>query len=144
MVDRVELVSYAWPTLELEIDCGSGTYIRSILRDVGDLLACGALMTALVRTRIGPFLLADSLDPTGLDPSSIPSLLRLPSDAVSDLFSLTISHDDILNINQGRPLASPPATPDGEIALLGPDGALVALAESGSGLIRPKKVFTSG
>ena len=59
-VDRIELISYEWPRLEFTVDCGSGTYIRSIARDVGEALGCGGLIEVLVRTRIGPFLQADA------------------------------------------------------------------------------------
>src|SRR4051812_7138067 len=50
-IDRIDLLAYAWPRLELEIACGSGTYIRSIARDVGEALGCGGLVDVLVRTR---------------------------------------------------------------------------------------------
>ena len=56
-IDQVELISYAWPRLELQVDCGSGTYIRSIARDIGEILGCGGLVEVLTRTRIGPFRL---------------------------------------------------------------------------------------
>ena len=46
-IDRIELVAYSWPRLELEIDCGGGTYIRSIARDVGEALGCGGLVEVL-------------------------------------------------------------------------------------------------
>ena len=57
-IDRAELLAYRWPRLELEIDCGAGTYIRSVARDLGETLCCGGLIEKLVRTRIGPFELA--------------------------------------------------------------------------------------
>ena len=59
-------VSYHWPHLELEIECGAGTYIRSIARNVGDEVGCGGLIEVLVRTAIGPFTLEDALDGTEL------------------------------------------------------------------------------
>ena len=43
-IDRIDLMSYSWPRLELEIACGGGTYIRSIARDVGEVLGCGGLV----------------------------------------------------------------------------------------------------
>lgn len=63
-VDQIQLLSYQWPLLELRIDCGRGTYIRSIARDVGVVLGTGAYLSALRRTRIGPFAIekATSLD----------------------------------------------------------------------------------
>ena len=66
-IDRVELLSYQWPLLELEIACGGGTYIRSIARDVGEALACGGLVATLVRTRIGPFTVEECGRSHGLD-----------------------------------------------------------------------------
>ncbi len=52
-VFRLELLSFAYPELEVEIECGSGTYVRSIGRDLGALLGTGAGMSQLVRTRVG-------------------------------------------------------------------------------------------
>ena len=54
-VDAIRLLGYEWPHLDLEIDCGKGTYIRSIARDVGEALGCGGLVQTLRRTRIGRF-----------------------------------------------------------------------------------------
>ncbi len=45
----------------LEIECGSGTYIRALARDLGQTLGCGALLAGLLRTRVGPFSAAESL-----------------------------------------------------------------------------------
>jgi tRNA pseudouridine55 synthase len=54
-VDAIRLLGYEWPHLDLEIDCGKGTYIRSIARDIGEKLNCGGLVQTLRRTRIGGF-----------------------------------------------------------------------------------------
>ena len=54
-VHGIELLDYAWPLLRLRIDCGRGTYIRSIARDVGEALGVGGYLTQLRRTRIGAF-----------------------------------------------------------------------------------------
>lgn len=54
-VDAIRLLAYEWPHLDLEIDCGKGTYVRSIARDVGEKLACGGLVQTLRRTRTGVF-----------------------------------------------------------------------------------------
>ena len=54
-VDAIRLLGYEWPYLDLEIDCGKGTYIRSIARDIGEKLNCGGLVQSLRRTRIGEF-----------------------------------------------------------------------------------------
>jgi tRNA pseudouridine55 synthase len=51
----IELLDYAWPLLRLRIDCGRGTYIRAIARDLGEALDVGAHLTQLRRTRVGDF-----------------------------------------------------------------------------------------
>lgn len=59
-VDSIKLISYEWPRLRFEIQCGRGTYIRALARDVGERLGCGACCEALTRTAIGPFTIDDS------------------------------------------------------------------------------------
>jgi tRNA pseudouridine55 synthase len=54
-VYAIELLDYAWPLLRLRIDCGRGTYIRAIARDLGAALGAGGYLTELRRTRIGPY-----------------------------------------------------------------------------------------
>jgi tRNA pseudouridine55 synthase len=51
----IDVLSYQWPLLRLRIDCGRGTYIRSIARDLGEALGVGGYLTELRRTRVGPF-----------------------------------------------------------------------------------------
>ena len=54
-VYAIELLHYEWPHLRLRIDCGRGTYIRAVARDLGMALKVGGYLTELRRTRIGPF-----------------------------------------------------------------------------------------
>ena len=66
-VYRIELLGFASPSLEIEVECSRGTYIRSLAHDLGKLLGCGAHLVSLVRTRYGPFDLADALPLSGID-----------------------------------------------------------------------------
>jgi len=54
-VYAVELVEYAWPMVRLRIDCGRGTYIRAMARDLGEVLKVGGYLTELRRTRVGDY-----------------------------------------------------------------------------------------
>ncbi len=54
-IDAIEILSWQWPLLRLRIDCGRGTYIRAIARDLGERLKTGGYLTELRRTRIGSF-----------------------------------------------------------------------------------------
>jgi len=55
VVDRLELSAHTGDTLHLRIECGSGTYVRSLARDLGEHLGCGAHLTALRRLWVDPF-----------------------------------------------------------------------------------------
>ena len=57
-IDRMELLGYAWPELELRITCGKGTYIRSIARDLGKALGTGGYLKTLCRVASGRYTLA--------------------------------------------------------------------------------------
>jgi tRNA pseudouridine55 synthase len=148
-IERIELIRYEWPRLELEIDCGSGTYIRSIARDAGEALGCGGLVEVLVRTRIGPFALADAVKPEALSIETLAAHLQPALAAVADLPRVALSGGQVADVVQGRPLASPAVVggplAGGEVALVGPEGTLVAVAEHdlGTGRILPRRVLVT-
>ncbi len=62
-IGDIRLLHYSEETHEVtvSVDCGKGTYIRTLLHDIGDALGCGGAMKSLVRTRVGSFLLKDAL-----------------------------------------------------------------------------------
>lgn len=60
-VDAIELLSFDGERARLRIDCGKGTYIRSIARDLGEMLGCGAHLSGLRRTRVGDFDVRDAV-----------------------------------------------------------------------------------
>jgi len=60
-IDSIVIESYEWPLLDLSIECGKGTYIRSIARDLGGVLGTGGTLSGLVRTRVGEFRIEDAL-----------------------------------------------------------------------------------
>jgi len=68
-INNLEILEYAWPNLKLKVNCGSGTYIRSLAHDLGQRLGCGAYLSGLVRTKIGDYTIdqAVKLDRIGKD-----------------------------------------------------------------------------
>jgi tRNA pseudouridine55 synthase len=147
-IDRILLRHYAWPLLELEIDCGGGTYIRSIARDLGETLGTGGLLERLVRTRIGRFTLDAAINPADLCADSLPGHLRPLREAVADLPAITLTTEEHLRaVARGQTLhvesLSQAALARGPLALLAPDGRLLALAEGEPerGTIHPFKVL---
>ena len=75
-VYAVELLDYAWPMLRLRIDCGRGTYIRALARDIGEALNVGGYVTALRRTRIGGFTIDQAVTLETLTAEGITPHLR--------------------------------------------------------------------
>lgn len=60
-ISNIELMDFSWPFLTVRIECSSGTYIRSLARDIGRKLGCGAYMSDLTRTRVGEFNIEESI-----------------------------------------------------------------------------------
>lgn len=60
-ITSIELLSFDGRKGSVRVDCGKGTYIRSLIDDVGRELSCGAIMTSLMRERTGPFSLENSV-----------------------------------------------------------------------------------
>ncbi len=58
----IELVDFSWPNLKIKISCSSGTYIRSLVYDIGNKLGCGAYLRGLQRTSIGKYNINQSVD----------------------------------------------------------------------------------
>jgi tRNA pseudouridine55 synthase len=147
-VDAITLLEYRPPVVRLAIDCGSGTYIRSIGRDLGAALGCGAVMSELVRTRVGTFDLAQALRFEELSQDSARRALQPTATAVMEMPRRLATSADLEQLACGRPLpAEQDVTPwpDGsEIALLDEAGALVALGRwnQARGLILPSLVLS--
>ncbi|HEY5923360.1 MAG TPA: tRNA pseudouridine(55) synthase TruB [Kofleriaceae bacterium] len=66
-IDRLELLAFEPPTIRVAIACSKGTYVRSLVADIGTALGCGAHMAELRRTRSGKFTLAMAHDLDRLD-----------------------------------------------------------------------------
>ncbi|WP_319591341.1 tRNA pseudouridine(55) synthase TruB [uncultured Draconibacterium sp.] len=60
VIRSIEIESFNLPEVKLKVVCGKGTYIRSLARDIGEALKCGAYLTGLERTRIGDYKLEDA------------------------------------------------------------------------------------
>jgi tRNA pseudouridine55 synthase len=144
-VFRLEITRFAYPELELDIDCGSGTYIRSIGRDLGRALGCGALMSALVRTRVGPYRLEDAIQLDELSNETLDACLLHPTTAASGLPQRVADGDEIALIRAGRPIAVGDSIEAGgdSVAIVNPAGEFLALAriDADTNRLLPFRVF---
>jgi tRNA pseudouridine55 synthase len=138
VVYRLEVESYVYPELKLRVECGSGTYIRSLGRDLAESLGTAAVMSGLVRTAIGSFRLAEAIDPTSLDRENWTGHLLPALQAVETLPHMTLDSAELARVRLGQPIERsdvptgkmPSHQTDGrpiEIAALDPAGQLVAI-----------------
>lgn len=146
-IHAIAIVAYAWPRLELVIECGAGTYIRSIARDLGERLGCGGLIEVLIRTRIGHFWIENALDPRSLDRPAIAAKLLPAHEALGRMPRMILTDEQVEAVGHGKGVevesSSGAPLPSGEVALIAPDGALVAIAEATpqTGRLSPRRVL---
>jgi tRNA pseudouridine55 synthase len=132
--------------LECEIECGSGTYVRSLGRDLAKRLGNGAVMTALRRTAVGPFLVEEAVSPDELTRETLPELLRPPGSALQDRPRVACDDNQAAAIRRGRsiPLPAGVRLADGDsVGLFDAAGRLVAVGmfDARDATLKPRIVF---
>jgi len=151
-VDRLDLVSHDDGMLELHVECGSGTYVRSLARDLGERLGCGAHLTGLRRLWVDPFReprmhtlaqLETIRETSGL--SGLDDLLLPLQEGLAGLPVLTVSEEQARDLRQGKRLLQPALTGQPLCRALDPDGGLIALvAVDSAGEVRVRRGFNPG
>ncbi|MGH1523352.1 tRNA pseudouridine(55) synthase TruB [Leifsonia sp. L25] len=115
--------------LDVRVVCSSGTYIRSLARDLGADLGVGGHLTALRRTRVGPFEVREAGELDTLDPAAA---LIPAARAASDLFeTLELTEQQAIDLTHGRRIhiADREGPGGGPVAAIAPGGHLVGLIE---------------
>ncbi len=127
----------------IEVVCSTGTYIRTLAADLGTALGGGAHLTDLRRSRIGSFSVADAVPVDALAPERLLS----PAEALRDVRSGTVDESLAADVRHGKVLPADafPFRGDGTgpIAVLGPDGTLLAVYEPHRGdTVKPTVVLS--
>ena len=153
---RVEVYSltldrYEYPELDLSIRCSSGTYVRSIGRDLGERLGTAAVMSALVRTAVGPFRVDEAMDPRAPNLERLQTHLQSPLAAVPQLPRLDLSDLQVFEVQRGglikvehlpEEVQGVAAAGDALIAGVDGRGELIALLkEARPGWLKPSPNF---
>ncbi|WP_104197053.1 tRNA pseudouridine(55) synthase TruB [Cryobacterium sp. M15] len=114
--------------LEVRVVCASGTYIRALARDLGTALGVGGHLTALRRTRIGPFRIENAATLERID---VVAQLISPADAATRLLPrLDLSTEEAIDLGHGKRITiERDPTRTGPVAAIAPDGRLVGLIE---------------
>ncbi len=137
VVSRFALLARRGDELDVAVECTSGTYVRALARDLGAGLGVGAHLTALRRTRVGPF---DLVQARTLEQHA-EQLALVPLDAAvaASFPRRELSTDDAVALSYGKRLA--PTGTGGTLGAFAPDGRCIALVEDRDGAARPVVVF---
>lgn len=147
-ITRIELVSRPGPdSAEFAVDCGKGTYVRALARDIA--LALGTLghVAALRRTRVGPFaenqaIGLDNLIALGHSAPAFEYLLPIIT-ALDDIPALALDGDAAAKLRHGQSIDVSTGLRDG-IVFATSDNGPVAMARAIGGTLKPLRVFNSG
>ena len=126
--------------VDVDVTCSSGTYIRALARDAGAALGVGGHLTALRRTAVGGFTLAEAATLDQLEERA-PDVVNLPLDAAAARFfpRRDATADEARVLSHGGPLA--PAGITGPYAVFGPAGGLIAIVSERDGRARAEIVL---
>jgi tRNA pseudouridine55 synthase len=150
-VYAIRLLAWQPPQFTIEVECGRGTYIRSLAQDLGQVLGCGAHLRALVRTRVGPFAIEDALTLEALFAAAYGgywserlwaldwAMLRLPAAIVDDEQARALRFGQAIVVESAGPEDASPG-PCRAYSLAGELVAVLAL-DAAQGHWRPAKVF---
>jgi tRNA pseudouridine55 synthase len=143
LIHRIDVLSYQWPRLQIEVRCGKGTYIRALARDVGERLGCGGLIETLRRTAVGPFVtnMAVSLD---ADNETAGRKLFPIESAVRHLPGVTLSAAEANRLRKGQQLVLGDRMVTGahEVAAFDEAGRFVAVCRANGERLHPEKVIS--
>jgi len=146
-IDSIDLLDVSagdgWLDVRIDLRCGSGTYVRSIARDLGSQLGCGGHLHALRRTEAAGLLVEDGITPERLEVlgadgrldealRSVGDLLPLPAVSLGADAAWRFAHGSAQSLDDGSP---------GRVKVLDEAGRLLGVGSLAGGELRPEKVI---
>lgn len=144
MIEHIELLAYSFPYFTIRVTCSSGTYIRSLLRDICMRIGLPGTMTSLARTAVGPFAIHDSYMAEELMVHG--ENLLLPTDfAVSHLSKIDVNSVQLKMMVQGKELPITDSfshtVPSHLYRAYGPDGFIGIVKRKSDSIRVEKNIF---
>ena len=143
-IHGIRLESVSLPDFVIRVRCGKGTYVRTLAADVGAALGCGAALAGLVRTRVGPYVLADAASwdevrearsGEGLWPRLLP-----PDSALAALAPVRLDAGAARAFAHWQAVATG-ARVGGLTRVYGPDGALLGVGQGLGDRVKPERLL---
>jgi len=147
---ELELTGFDSPYVEMDVFCSKGTYIRNLVEDIGDELECGAHVTRLHRSQVGPYR-ADSMvtleqaedlvQQSGLE--ALDKLLLPVYSSVSHWPEVLLNTSLAFYIQQGQPIQVTDAPDKGGVRLMAENGEFLGIGEiNEDGMVAPKRLIS--
>jgi len=147
-IHELKLLCCDLPEFELDVFCSKGTYIRTLAEDIGEALGCGAYVSALRRTGVGPFPMEGIIDAPTLEKAAeqgvdaLDQLLLPMESAVSDWPDVCLSDDAAYYLRQGQAVLVPKAPTDGWVRLYAGEGLFLGVGQiQDDGKVAPKRLM---
>ena len=142
-IHQIELLEMDLPDVRFRVRCSSGTYVRSLARDIGEALGVGAHLTYLRRTAVGAFGVEGSLSPDELDePDRVAGAWITPLAALAHLPRVEVDAQEAGDLRHGRRVPAPDAgNQDLDPVAVAHGTDLVAVGRVTGGVLKPTKVF---
>ncbi len=151
-VYHLEVLEWAPPEVVIDVHCSSGTYVRSLANDMGNVLGCGAYLVGLRRTKSGRFSLRDAVPLRKLQDAfnagNWYQYLIPAAEALADWPAVELNPDEVEEVTHGHRVKAAPDAKPGLVRGISMAGELIAIielaqGEDGSPEWQPKKVFFS-
>lgn len=151
-VYHLEVLEWAPPEVVIDVHCSSGTYVRSLANDMGNVLGCGAYLVGLRRTKNGRFSLRDATPLRKLQEAfqagNWYQFLIPAAEALADWPAIELNPDEVEEVTHGHRVKAAPDAKPGLVRGVSMAGELIAImdlaqGEDGSPEWQPKKVFFS-
>jgi len=148
-IHELVLLGMSADTLELEVKCSKGTYVRTLAEDLGEALGCGAHVSVLRRLEVGPYrepdqmVTLDELRHLAEDGNAALDRLLLPLEsALGDYPAVRLSADSAFYIRQGQAVQVPKAPTEGWVRLYREDDHFLGMGEiQDDGKVAPRRLF---
>jgi tRNA pseudouridine55 synthase len=145
---ELELVSFMSPVAELRVHCTKGTYVRTLVEDIGELLGCGAHVIGLRRHGVGPFDDANMIGIEGLEAvaaeghHALDKLLLPMESGLSQWPDVRLTGDAAFYLRQGQPVLVPKAPTTGWVRLYEGENRFLGMGEIlDDGRVAPRRLM---
>lgn len=149
-IHSLELRDLDAPLFEIDVHCSKGTYVRTLVEDIGERLGCGAHVTALRRLSVGPFDDTQMIDMSTLETAASESMaaldkLLLPMESgLAQWPGVRLSGDAAFYLRQGQPVLVPQAPTEGWVRLYEGESRFLGMGEIlDDGRVAPRRLMTA-